>query len=185
MPWHPPPPIRVLLCDDHAVVREGLARLLDRTEGIEVVGSAADGEEARRRGGRAAPGRRAHGPRDAEPRRGRRDAADRRPRRPRRSVVVLTSFSDNTRIHDALDAGALGYLLKDAEAAEVVRAIRAASRGEAPARPARRPRRARARDDAGGAVGDDRARARGPRAARHRAAEQGRSRAAWASARRP
>src|SRR6185437_11066872 len=44
-------------------------------------------------------------------------------------VVVLTSFGDNTRIHDALDAGARGYLLKDAEASEVVRAIRAAPRG--------------------------------------------------------
>jgi DNA-binding NarL/FixJ family response regulator len=50
-------------------------------------------------------------------------------------VVVLTSFSDNARIHDALDAGARGYLLKDAEASEVVRAIRAAARGEAPLDP--------------------------------------------------
>jgi len=128
------PPIRVLLCDDHAVVREGLARLLDRTEGIEVVGTAADGAE------------------------GIAQAVDLRPdvvlmdlampsvdgiaatRRivaeaPDARVVVLTSFSDNTRIHDALDAGALGYLLKDAEASEVVRAIRAAARGESPLDP--------------------------------------------------
>jgi len=41
----PGPPIRVLLCDDHAVVREGLARLLESTDGIDVVGMAADGEE--------------------------------------------------------------------------------------------------------------------------------------------
>ena len=54
---------------------------------------------------------------------------------PEARVVVLTSFSDNTRIHDALDAGALGYLLKDAEASEVVRAIRAAARGESPLDP--------------------------------------------------
>ena len=128
------PPIRVLLCDDHAVVREGLARLLERTEGIDVVGTAADGAEgvtatvtlrpdvvlmdlampnvdgiaATRRILAEAPGTR---------------------------VVVLTSFSDNTRIHAALDAGALGYLLKYAEASEVVRAIRAASRGESPLDP--------------------------------------------------
>jgi DNA-binding NarL/FixJ family response regulator len=54
---------------------------------------------------------------------------------PEAQVVVLTSFSDNTRIHDALDAGARGYLLKDAEASEVVRAIHAAARGEAPLDP--------------------------------------------------
>jgi DNA-binding NarL/FixJ family response regulator len=130
----PGPPIRVLLCDDHAVVREGLARLLARTDGIDVVGSAADvaeavaaalalrpdvvlmdlampnvdGIAATRRITTEAPGSR---------------------------VVVLTSFGDNARIHDALDAGALGYLLKDAEAAEVVRAIRAAARDESPLDP--------------------------------------------------
>jgi DNA-binding NarL/FixJ family response regulator len=130
----PGSPIRVLLCDDHAVVREGLARLLESTDGIQVVGSAADGEEgvaaavqlhpdvilmdlampnldgvgATRRISTEAP--------DAQ-------------------VVVLTSFSDNARIHEALDAGARGYLLKDAEAPEVVRATRAAARGEAPLDP--------------------------------------------------
>ena len=127
-------PIRVLLCDDHAVVREGLARLLENTEGIEVAGTAADGEEAvaatlalrpdvvmmdlampnldgvaaTRRISAAAPDVR---------------------------VVVLTSFADNTRILDAIDAGARGYLLKDSDAPEVVRAIRAAARGEAPLDP--------------------------------------------------
>jgi DNA-binding NarL/FixJ family response regulator len=126
--------IRVLLCDDHAVVREGLARLLDRTDGIEVVGSAADGAEAVATAVEVRP-----------------DvvlmdlampnvdgiAATRRivAEAPGANVVILTSFGDNTRIHDALDAGALGYLLKDAEASEVVRAIRAASRGEAPLDP--------------------------------------------------
>jgi DNA-binding NarL/FixJ family response regulator len=126
--------IRVLLCDDHAVVREGLARLLDRTEGIEVVGSAADGVEAVAAAlevrpdvvlmDLAMPNLDGIGAT-------RRIVAE----APGANVVVLTSFGDNTRIHDALDAGALGYLLKDAEAAEVVRAIRAASRGEAPLDP--------------------------------------------------
>jgi DNA-binding NarL/FixJ family response regulator len=127
-------PIRVLLCDDHAVVREGLARLLERTDGIDVVGTAADGAEGVKETVALRP-----------------DvvlmdlampnvdgiAATRRivSQAPETRVVVLTSFGDNARIHDALDAGALGYLLKDAEASEVVRAIRAAARGEAPLDP--------------------------------------------------
>jgi DNA-binding NarL/FixJ family response regulator len=128
------PPIRVLLCDDHAVVREGLARLLESTDGIDVVGSAADGEE----GVAAALALRPDVilmdlamPNVDGVAATRRISAE----APDAQVVVLTSFSDNTRIHDALDAGARGYLLKDAEASEVVRAIRAAARGEAPLDP--------------------------------------------------
>ena len=87
-----------------------------------------------------APRRRAHGPRDAERRRDRRDAPDRRRGARGANVVVLTSFSDNTRIHDALDAGALGYLLKDAEASRGrprdPRRRRAASRRSTRASPA-------------------------------------------------
>ena len=130
----PGSPIRVLLCDDHAVVREGLARLLERTDGIDVVGTAADGAE----GVRATL---AHRPdvvlMDLAMPNVDGIAATRRilSEAPETRVVVLTSFSDNARIHDALDAGALGYLLKDAEASEVVRAIRAAARGEAPLDP--------------------------------------------------
>jgi len=56
-------------------------------------------------------------------------------RRPRTAVVVLTSFSDRERILAALDAGAVGYLLKDADPEELARAIRAAARGEAPLHP--------------------------------------------------
>jgi DNA-binding NarL/FixJ family response regulator len=130
----PGPPIRVLLCDDHAVVREGLARLLERTEGIEVVGTAADGAEGLGRTVELNPDvvlmdlamPKVDG-----------IAATRSivAQAPASRVVVLTSFSDNARIHDALDAGAVGYLLKDAEASEVVRAIRAAARGESPLDP--------------------------------------------------
>ena len=126
--------IRVLLCDDHSVVREGLARLLSSAEGIEVVGMAADGAE----GVAAAVALRPdvilmdlampNVDGVTATRRISLEAPDAR-------VVVLTSFSDNARIHDALDAGARGYLLKDAEASEVVRAIRAAARGEAPLDP--------------------------------------------------
>src|SRR3954451_23635985 len=109
------PPIRVLLCDDHAVVREGLARLLESTDGIDVVGMAADGEE----GVAAAVALRPDVilmdlqlPNLDRVRAPRRISAE----APEAQVVVLTSFSDNTRIHEALDAGARGYLLKDAEA---------------------------------------------------------------------
>jgi DNA-binding NarL/FixJ family response regulator len=127
-------PIRVLLCDDHSVVREGLARLLESTDGIDVVGMAADGAEG------VAAAIELHPdvvlmdlamPNIDGVTATRRIAAE----APDASVVVLTSFSDNARIHDALDAGARGYLLKDAEASEVVRAIRAAARGEAPLDP--------------------------------------------------
>jgi DNA-binding NarL/FixJ family response regulator len=129
-----PASIRVLLCDDHSVVREGLSRLLSSAEGIEVVGMAADGAE----GVAAAVALRPdvilmdlampNVDGVTATRRITLEAPDAR-------VVVLTSFSDNARIHDALDAGARGYLLKDAEASEVVRAIRAAARGEAPLDP--------------------------------------------------
>jgi DNA-binding NarL/FixJ family response regulator len=55
--------------------------------------------------------------------------------RPESRVVVLTSFSDRERILDALDAGAVGYLLKDAEPGELLRGIEAAARGESPLAP--------------------------------------------------
>ncbi|MDX6378407.1 MAG: hypothetical protein QOE98_2710 [Gaiellaceae bacterium] len=130
----PPTTIRVLLCDDHVVVREGLARLLDNAEGIEVVGVASDGEE------------------------GLEEARAKRPdvilmdlsmprldgvsatraivaELPETYVVVLTSFADRDRVLEAIDAGAAGYVLKDSDGAEVVRAIRAAAAGDAPLDP--------------------------------------------------
>jgi DNA-binding NarL/FixJ family response regulator len=70
---------------------------------------------------------------------------------PATRVVVLTSFSDNTRVLDALDAGARGYVLKDAEGSEVVRAVRAAARDEAPLDP-RVARTVLARGRTGGAL---------------------------------
>jgi DNA-binding NarL/FixJ family response regulator len=130
----PGPSIRVLLCDDHAVVREGLARLLESTEGIDVAGTAADGVEAVAAAVELRPDvilMDLQMPNLDGVGATRRISSE----APEAQVVVLTSFSDNTRIHDALDAGARGYLLKDAEAPEVVRAIRAAARGEAPLDP--------------------------------------------------
>jgi NarL family two-component system response regulator LiaR len=122
--------IRVLVVDDHAVVREGLRAFLDLQDGIEVVGEAEDGA-----GGVAAAERL------------RPDvilmdlvmpqldgvAAMRqlRERAPDARVIVLTSFVDDERLLPAVRAGAAGYLLKNVEPQELARAVRAAHRGEA------------------------------------------------------
>jgi DNA-binding NarL/FixJ family response regulator len=126
--------IRVVVADDHRVVRVGLEQLLATFDDIEAVGFAAGGEEAvalclelepdvllldlsmpdldgievTGRLRQSVPGTR---------------------------VVVFTSFSDRERIVRALDAGAIGYLLKDAEPEEILAAIRAAARGESPLAP--------------------------------------------------
>jgi DNA-binding NarL/FixJ family response regulator len=126
--------IRILLADDHDVVRRGLTALLDGTDGFAVVGAAADGEEAVTLAGVHRPDvvlmdLSMPGVDGIE--------ATRRlmAERPESRVVVLTSFSDRERILDALDAGAVGYLLKDAEPDELLRGIAAAARGEAPLAP--------------------------------------------------
>jgi DNA-binding NarL/FixJ family response regulator len=128
-------PIRVLIADDHEVVRLGIGRLLENHAGIEVVGLARDGAQAIAmsaehcpdvilmdlempgidgieatqhiaRGGGGGP-----------------------------SVVALTSFADRDHIAEAIDSGAAGYLLKDAEPDELVAAVRAAAAGESPLTP--------------------------------------------------
>ena len=127
--------IRVLIADDHAVVRQGLRTFLDLQEDIEVVGEAADGEEAVAAAAQHAP--------DVVlldlvmPRldgigalRRLRDAA------PAARVIVLTSFGEDERLFTALRSGATGYLLKDVEPAELVRAIRTAHAGQSPLSPA-------------------------------------------------
>jgi DNA-binding NarL/FixJ family response regulator len=126
--------IRLLLADDHAVVRDGLQRLLNGVDGLSVVGTASDGLEAVEVAERV--------PADVVlmdlemPRLDGIEATRRiAAAHPDMRVVVLTSFSDRDRILDALDAGAVGYLLKDAEPADLVRGIRAAARGESPLAP--------------------------------------------------
>ena len=128
--------IRVLIADDHAVVRQGLRTFLDLQADIDVVGEAADGEEAVAGRGRARARRDPARPRDAAARRHRRAARGCARRRRRARVIVLTSFGEDERLFTALRAGASGYLLKDVEPAELVRAIRTAHAGGAPLSPA-------------------------------------------------
>jgi DNA-binding NarL/FixJ family response regulator len=122
--------IRVLVADDHAVVREGLRTFLRLQEGIEVVGEACDGAEAVEEAHRLAPDvvlmdLVMPGADGLEAMRRIRDE------RPQTRVVVLTSFGDEDRLLPAVRAGAAGFLLKSAQPQEVVRAIRAAYDGEA------------------------------------------------------
>jgi DNA-binding NarL/FixJ family response regulator len=125
---------RVLIADDHAVVRAGLSQLLATFPAVELVAVAADGQEAVALAAE-------HHPdvvlMDLEmPVLDGIEATRRiRAAQPEVAVVVLTSFSDRDRILRALDAGAAGYLLKDAEPGELARAIDAAARGEAPLDP--------------------------------------------------
>ena len=126
--------IRVVLADDHAVVRQGLRTFLDLQDDIEVVAEAGDGAAA-------VAGRRAHRPRrdPARPRdagAGRRRRAEAAARRARARVIVLTSFGDDDKLFAALRAGAAGYLLKDVEPADLVKAIRSAHAGQSPLSPA-------------------------------------------------
>jgi DNA-binding NarL/FixJ family response regulator len=126
--------IGVLVVDDHPMLRAGLAQLLEQADDITLIGLAADGAE----GVALALG--AHpdvvlmdlempGLDGIEATRRIRASCE------HTQVVILTSFSDRARILDALDAGAAGYLLKDAEPDQLLRGIRAAAAGEAPLAP--------------------------------------------------
>ena len=122
-------PIRVLLVDDQALFREGLHTLLSVQADLEVVGEAANGAEA------------VQHVMDLQPQVVLMDLrmpvlggveATRRVRAaaPQCRVIVLTTFDDDEEVFDALRAGAVGYLLKDAPSEKLVEAIRAAARGE-------------------------------------------------------
>lgn len=126
--------IRLLVADDHAVVRTGLAQLVKTFDDVELVGAASNGEEAVALCAERRPDVVLM---DLEmPQLDGIEATQRiKVAQPDVAVVVLTSFSDRDRILRALDAGAAGYLLKDAEPAELATAIRAAARGETPLDP--------------------------------------------------
>jgi len=123
-------PITILIVDDHAVVREGLRAFLGLQAGFEIVGEAADGDEALERAAALDP--------DVilmdlvMPRLdGVSAMRELRHRCPRSRVIVLTSFLEDDRLLPALEAGAAGYLLKNSQPAELARAVRAAHDGEA------------------------------------------------------
>ena len=139
--------IRVLVVDDHAVVRAGLTQVAEAAPDIEVCCTAENGEQAVRAAVEAQPdvvlmdlsmpvmdGVEAT----------RRIAAE----APEVRVVALTSFSDQARILSVLDAGAVGYLLKDAEPVDLLAGIRAAARGESPLDPKAASAVLRARESA-------------------------------------
>jgi NarL family two-component system response regulator LiaR len=127
--------IRVLIADDHAVVRQGLRTFLELQDDIEVVGDVSDGEAALSAVAEHEP--------DVVlmdlvmPGVGGVEAIQRlRELRPETRVLVLTSFLDDEKLFPAVRAGAAGYLLKDVQPAELVRAIRTVADGEALLHPA-------------------------------------------------
>jgi DNA-binding NarL/FixJ family response regulator len=123
-------PIRVMIVDDHPVVRNGLIGMFEGDEGFEVVGEASDGAEAVRRARALAP-----------------DVILMDLRMPEMDgvsaiaalseagstarVLVLTTYDTDSDVLSAIEAGATGYLLKDAPGAELFRAVRSAASGEA------------------------------------------------------
>lgn len=126
--------IRLVLVDDHAMVRAGLEQLLGGDPGVEVVGTAADGAAAVDVVAATRPDvvlmdLQMPGTDGVAATRLIREGS------PDVQVVILTSYSDRDRIVGALDAGAVGYLLKDAEPEELLAGVRAAARGESPLHP--------------------------------------------------
>ena len=126
----PGAPIRLLIADDHPVVRDGLSGMLAADPGFEVLGEAADGAEAVRLAQALQPDVILMDLRMPEmdgvtaiAELARRGVASR--------VLVLTTYDTDSHVLSAIEAGATGYLLKDAPRAELLRAVRAAARGEA------------------------------------------------------
>lgn len=126
--------IRVFVVDDHAMVRKGIETFLRMVDDIELVGEASEGEEAIRRMSRleadgdlpdvvlmdlVMPGTSGVSATETLIN-----------RHPQLQVIAMTSFAETARVHRALEAGAAGFILKDAEADELAAAIRSVSRGE-------------------------------------------------------
>ena len=121
--------VRIIIADDHVVVREGTRELLQREEDLEVVGEAGDGEEAVRLAETLKPDvaivdiamPRLNG---IEATRGIRAIS------PKTAVLVLTAYELDQYVFALLEAGAAGYLLKDVPSQEVIKAVRAVNAGE-------------------------------------------------------
>jgi two-component system, NarL family, response regulator LiaR len=121
--------IRILIIDDHAVVREGQRALIDTEKGMEVVGEGVDGIEAVEKTTELMP--------DVVlidlimPRMNGIEAIKKiKEEHPKMRILVLTSFAEDDKVYSAIKAGALGYLLKDASPDELLAAIRQVHRGE-------------------------------------------------------
>jgi DNA-binding NarL/FixJ family response regulator len=134
-PGDEPAPIRLLIADDHPVVRDGLCNMFARDPEFEVLGEAADGSEAVRLAGALQP--------DVilmDLRMPRMDGLTAITELARRGitarVLVLTTYDTDSHVLPAIEAGATGYLLKDAPRDELLRAVRAAAHGEAALSPA-------------------------------------------------
>jgi two-component system, NarL family, response regulator LiaR len=126
--------IRVLIADDHAVVREGLRGLIRSEPGMDVVGEACDGVETVNQARRLQP--------DVilidlvMPRQGGIEAiAEIKAHDPSARILVLTSFADDDKVFPAIKSGALGYLLKDSSPRELLQAIRDVYHGESSLHP--------------------------------------------------
>jgi DNA-binding NarL/FixJ family response regulator len=123
------PSVKVMIVDDHAIVREGLTMLLSEENDIEVVGKARNGLDSLTRISHLQP--------DVvlmdlvmPEMDGIAATTQIRQKYPHCQVLVLTSFAEDQRVPDAIQAGAIGYLLKDVLKADLMRAIHAAARGE-------------------------------------------------------
>jgi NarL family two-component system response regulator LiaR len=127
--------IRILIADDHAIVREGLRALIGTKPDMELVGEAADGVEAVLKARSLRP--------DVilldlvMPRKDGIEAIGEIKREnPKARILVLTSFAEDEKVFPAIQSGALGYLLKDSSPQELLRAIREVYRGESSLHPA-------------------------------------------------
>jgi NarL family two-component system response regulator LiaR len=127
--------IRILIADDHAIVREGLRALIGTKPDMELVGEAADGVEAVLKARSLRP--------DVilldlvMPRKDGIEAIGEIKRdNPKARILVLTSFAEDEKVFPAIQSGALGYLLKDSSPQELLQAIREVYRGESSLHPA-------------------------------------------------
>jgi two-component system, NarL family, response regulator DevR len=125
----PMPPLRVLLVDDHEVVRQGLSALLKATDDIIVAGEAGTVRDAIEEAERTRPDVVVMDVRLADGS-GIEATREIRARRPETQVIMLTSFADDEALFASIMAGASGYVLKQVKSGELIRAIRTVGRGE-------------------------------------------------------